>query len=141
MRATLAPEPATSCPPAAPRHKNSRINTSAARQPHPQPRKKKRAGGACEIKTGGEQFKSPNMHESRWCETKGAHGAFTDDKNADGMGGNFVLAPKVGHKRELVEITKAFAAFLDDFIGRLRQVELPPRLAPNNICSREAIAM
>ena len=60
----------------------------------------------------------------------------TDDENANGMGGDFVLAQQVGHNGGIV----AAAAFPDDFIGRLRQVELPPRPAPNNRRSREAIA-
>ncbi len=65
------------------------------------------------------------------------HVAFADDENADGMAGDFVLAQKVGHKGERVEIT----TFPEDFARRLRQVELPPRLAPNNIRSREAIGL
>ena len=53
----------------------------------------------------------------------------TDDENANGMGGDFVLAQEVGNKGGAVA---AITAFPDDFIGRLRQVELPPRPAPNN---------
>ena len=67
------------------------------------------------------------------------HCAFTDDENANGMGGDFVLAQEVGHNGGAVAMTKACDTFPDDFIGRLRQVELPPRPAPNNRRSREGI--
>jgi hypothetical protein len=80
---------------------------------------------------GGQQ-KSPQKHESRWCEAKGAHCAFADEKNADNMGGDFVLAQEVRHKGGDVDST----AISDDFVRRLRQIELLPRLASNDIRSR-----
>ena len=69
----------------------------------------------------------------------GVYGAFADDENANGMGGDFVLAQKVGHKGGDIQTSYKSTAFPDDFIWRLRQVELPPRPAPNNRRSREGI--
>ena len=66
--------------------------------------------------------------------------AFADDENANGMGGNFVLAQEVGHKGGAVATTIiGFDTFPDDFNGRLRQIELLPSLASNNRRSREVV--
>jgi hypothetical protein len=66
--------------------------------------------------------------------------AFADDEDANRVAGNFVLAQKVGNEGGAVEM-KNTLAFPDDFVGRLRQVQLPPRLAFNNLGRSEAVVV
>ena len=63
--------------------------------------------------------------------------AVADNEDANCVAGDFVVAQKVGYEGE----TKTTIAVPDDFIGRLRQVQLPPRPASNNIGTSEAIVV
>ena len=70
----------------------------------------------------------------------GGYCAVADNEDADRVAGDFVVAQKVGHEGGSVEAKNTDATFPDDFVGRLRQVQLPPRPASNNIGTSEAIA-
>ena len=65
---------------------------------------------------------------------RGVYSAFADDKDANGIAGQLVVAQQVLNEGKEITLD-----FLDDFIRRLRQVQLLPRPASNNIGCSEAI--
>ncbi len=67
---------------------------------------------------------------------RGVYSAFADDKDANGVAGQLVVAQQVLNEGKEITLD-----FLDDFIRRLRQVQLLPRPASNNIgCSKAILA-
>ncbi len=103
-------------------------------------RRKQRSGRERGLGVGRKQNEK-NVRVSAWKEMRIEEGiisyrAISDEKKTDRIAGDLVVTDDVPNERG-----KIMSASAEDFIRRLRQVQLPPRPASNNIESREAMAV